>query len=720
MQKKARFLVLIACLILVLSIFSSGSIDSLKKSNDHINMENSTDDLNQEGVYPFENEYPSVQQLNDWYDTLVNDNSNITKKIHLGQSWEGRDTWVIKVSDDVEEEQDEPSVFIHGNQHAREWSTSQAAAYYLWRLVEDYGSNETITWLVDNRQIYVAPMVNPDGYIYDGDGDLNQAAEWRKNRNDSTSTDYVGVDLNRNWDIDWESGDDDPASATYHGENPFSEYETQNLRDFILSKNIDSYQDIHSHYGTLLIPWAHTSASSPHDAWYREMAGDMTSMTSFLGDDSQQYSYGQPEDEIGYSAPGGAYDWAYNETGAIGLCYELYTPDDGMDGFYPAEQYIMDINLDVYDSLVYQARIADIDLGDGSDHLYPPSPYLVYGTVEDDTGEIVDGVELSVVNHNTNETIYTQTDRNGYYEFNFGNLVENGYDEGDTFSIEVADTSEEFTVGSEWGVRKDMVVNSITPSIDVTRPMGGETWEYGNIEAIEWITEEGDNPIDSVDLEYSIDGGSSYIDIMTGLDDTGSYDWDVPDVTSDEVVIQATVHDTGGLSGSDSSSEFTILGTPPEPSENLHVEHSGTVGEEEIITNGTFPDNYDPWTLTEVQAEDFAGWDEASYEEGGSIHVSAQQDGDGVTTEEAHWEQDIGPTSDEITVNAAYRKNIVEDSGDCNVDITIELLVQDTDTGWESIYIDQDSTVGDSGWLDFGPDATYMPTGEVNAVRAYM
>jgi len=99
--------------------------------------------------YPFPEEYPTVQQLNDWYDDIIDEHPEITKKINIGESYEGRDMWVIKVSDDVEEEQDEPSIFIHGNLHAREWSTNQASAYFLWRLVEDYGSNETITWLVD-------------------------------------------------------------------------------------------------------------------------------------------------------------------------------------------------------------------------------------------------------------------------------------------------------------------------------------------------------------------------------------------------------------------------------------------------------------------------------------------------------------------------------------------------------------------------------------------
>jgi len=576
MHKISKSLSVVLCLILIASIFSASAVSPARdeSANRGLDVDRGLDEEVFEDGYPFSEEYPSVQQLHDWYDDLVEENEDITQKIHLGESWEGRDIWTIKVSDDVEEQQDEPSVFIIGNLHTREWSTNQVAAYYLWRLVEGYGSNETITWLVDNRQIYVAPMVNPDGYIYDGEGDLNQAQGWRKNRNESVggSTD-VGTDLNRNWDIDWESGDDDPSSDTYRGESPFSEYENQHIRDFILDKDIDSFQDLHSHYGTLLIPWAHTSDPSPHDDWYRDMADDMTSMTSFLGDDSEQYSYGQPGEEIGYSAPGGSYDWVYDETGATSLCYELYTPEDGMDGFYPDEEYIMDINQDVYDSLVYQARIADTDLGDGSQHLQPPSPYLVYGTIEDSSGNEVSDVEVQVEHQDTGETLSIYTDENGYYEFNFGNLVDEGYEQGDQFTVSCEDSSVGFTAGDEWGRREDLTLDTIPPSVEITRPEGGESWEYTDMETIEWDTEKGDYPIDSIDIEYSTDGGASFKVLADDIDDTGSYDWEIPDETSDEAVVQVTATDTEGYSGQDESEQFTISGTPPDPPTDLDVEH---------------------------------------------------------------------------------------------------------------------------------------------------
>ncbi len=680
----------------------------------------SEDTVLEEG-YPFPEEYPTVQQLNDWYDDIVDEYPEITKNINIGESYEGRDMWVIKVSDDVEEEQDEPSIFIHGNLHTREWSTNQASAYFLWRLVEDYGSNDTITWLVDNRQIYVAPMTNPDGYIYDGEGDLSQAQGWRKNRNDSTPTEYVGVDLNRNWATDWENGDDNPWEDTYRGEAPFSEYETRNLRDFILEKEIDSYQDMHSHAGTLLIPWCYTSDPSPHDDWYRDMAEDMTSMTSLLGDDSQQYSYGQPSEEIGYSASGGSIDWVYDDIGAVSLCYELYTPDDGMDGFYPDEEYIMDINLDVYDSLVYQARIADIDLGDGTEHLYPPSPYIVYGTVEDEYGNPYSGIEVEIENLATGETISIQTDHNGYYELNFGTLVEEGYSSDDTFEIRTGSHSEQFTIADEWGQRKDMLseIGGDPPEVVLNRPDGGETFDAGDIEEIEWTTEEGDDPIDSIHLSYSTDNGNSWDVIENDLEDTGTYDWIVPNEHSSNCLVKVQAVDEEYRFNYDQSSDvFEIMGVPPDKPENLQVEHHGVEGN--AVENHQFVDGYEPWELTRDVDEGEAGWDGAGYQEGGSIKVSAEQVGSGTSTEESYWEQELIPLSNEIKVDGAFRRNIELDHSDCSVDqASIEILLHDTGTGWESVIMDDDSSEGDTGWEEF-ETTTYDPEGQVDAVRISM
>ena len=90
--------------------------------------------------------------------------------------------------------------------------------------ITGYGNDTLITELVDELEIFVIPVVNPDGYVYT----WGPQRLWRKNRRDNGNGTF-GVDLNRNWGYEWggvgSSGD--PGSGTYRGTAPFSEPETQ-------------------------------------------------------------------------------------------------------------------------------------------------------------------------------------------------------------------------------------------------------------------------------------------------------------------------------------------------------------------------------------------------------------------------------------------------------------------------------------------------------------
>ena len=449
-----------------LTVSAQGRSDSPqveRKSHPHAMAEVLTDAAFHE--YPFHECYPSVDDLYAWYDELAAEYPDLVTKIHIGYSWEGRDLWVLQLTSDEDTQVDyKPGFLVDGLMHAREWSTAQVASYFMWRLVTDYDSDATIHWLLNNRRIYVIPVLNPDGYVFDGDGAEVPGNYWRKNRNDTTPTDAIGVDLNRNWDHYWEWGNDDPGALIYRGEAPFSEYETQYLRDFILDTGIDSYQNLHSAGGMLLFPWGCVSDPSPHDDWYRGMAAHMTSLTSMIGDESSHYPYLRSYEAWGYPVHGGARDWVYAKTGAQSLVLEIETGSIGGYRWYPATELIMTINEDLFDALVYQARVSDVDLGDGTDLLFPPIPYVVYGTVTDQADSPVAGVTVVLQNLDTGETLSIATDTNGYYELNCGNFVEHGYSHVDTFSLSIGPVSTDFTIGDEWGVRMDLEI----PMYDLT------------------------------------------------------------------------------------------------------------------------------------------------------------------------------------------------------------------------------------------------------------
>jgi len=446
--------------------------------------------------FPFRTTYPSIAVLYAWYDTLITEYPGLVTKIDIGNSWQGRDMWVLKITSNEEGVAgDKPDVLIEANIHAREWSTSNAAAYFAWLLLYNYDTNDTIHWLVNNREIYVLPMVNPDGYFYDGNG--NEAAQqmWRKNRNNSAASPN-GVDLNRNWDIDWSSGNPTKTAEDYHGMAPFSEYETKCIRDFMLAYGIDTFQCLHSYAGVLLIPWCYTSGTCPHDTWYRGTAAKMTLLTSLYGVNSSHYDYGQAYEMIGYTAPGGSIDWAYDALGAQGFCFEVET---GGAGFYPDSADIMIINNDIDDALVYQARIADTDIGDGTTNLFPPVPYIVYGNVYDGTGPIA-GTLVTITNTATSESISVVTDSNGYFELDYGKF--SSYTTAQTFHISADVYSGNFTIDSTWG--KKIILAPVDPPTDLTV----DWWGSGNAVLYEQGFE-GDGTPTLAELGWSTGGAST-------------------------------------------------------------------------------------------------------------------------------------------------------------------------------------------------------------------
>ncbi len=119
-------------------------------------------------------------------------------------------------------------------------------------------------------------------------------------------------------------------------------------------------------------------------------------------------------------------------------------------------------------------------------------------------------------------------------------------------------------------------IDGMSPKVSLESPNGGETFDALQTEYIYWETEEGDDPIDRIDLFLSTDGGSYWRSIERGLQDTGDHHWNIPNVHSDECMVKVRVVDTFGRSYEDESDEvFKIIGSPPEPPKNLSVDHFG-------------------------------------------------------------------------------------------------------------------------------------------------
>ena len=259
------------------------------------------------------------------------------------------------------------------------------------------------------------------------------------------------------------------------------------------------------------------------------------------------------------------------------------------------------------------------------------------------------------------------------------------------------------------------------PEVTLTRPQGGESFTAGEAEDILWTASAGDDPVDHVSLFYSPDGGTVWNTIETGIGDTGSYTWMVPNEHSSVCLLRVQVRDTSGRTAEDVSGAFSIEGIPPAPPSGLNVQLYGTA---QAISNSMFEDDHEPWELTRVVDEGEARWDPENHIDGGSIYVSVEAEGENVRlTEDSYWEQSISPTSEEIIISSAFRKNILYDDGmgwETQVhSALVELMVHDTDVGWYTVLMDDETTLGDTGWIESG-DVSYTPLGTVDAVRVRM
>jgi len=298
--------------------------------------------------------FPTFTEVIDIIDSLHNNYPSIVSaKWSIGTSWELRDLWVFKISDNVDVDEDEPEVFYNALIHAREPASMSWLLYFAGWLCENYGNDSVATDIVDNRELFFLPVFNPDGYVYNQQTNPDGGGTWRKNRRNNGGGVY-GVDLNRNWGYMW--GYDDigsspyPSSETYRGPSAFSEPETQAVRDFTYSRDFSFIINAHTYGGYLLYPWGYADIYTPDHDIFTAIGDSASALTG--------YSHGTPW-ELLYNTNGDANDWDYGEQTAkpMILCLAPETGDAG-DGFWPSPSRIPVLNEQMLPLGIYIAQIA--------------------------------------------------------------------------------------------------------------------------------------------------------------------------------------------------------------------------------------------------------------------------------------------------------------------------------------------------------------------------
>jgi hypothetical protein len=263
----------------------------------------------------------------------------ITQKFSIGNSLEGRPIYVVKISDNPNVNESEPQVYYNSLIHAREPQGMMTVMYYMYYLLENYGTDPEVTYLVNNREIYFQPVINPDGYEYNRTTNPNGGGQWRKNRKNNGDGSY-GVDLNRNFGYQWgynnTGSSPTPSSDTYRGSAPFSEPETQAVRNFVNTKNFKTALNYHTYSNLLLYPWGYVSTPTVDNSIFDEYSTDMVAYNG--------YENGQAPIVL-YDVNGSTDDWMYGEQTTKPKILSM-TPEVGSTGFWPTQAEIFPLAIE--------------------------------------------------------------------------------------------------------------------------------------------------------------------------------------------------------------------------------------------------------------------------------------------------------------------------------------------------------------------------------------
>ena len=245
-----------------------------------------------------------------------------------------------------------PVFFLMANIHAREITTPEIAMRFLDLLLDGYGSDADVTWLVDYHEIWIVPTANPDGHWL---VELGEQEEYgglpfyqRKNAKQAnfmddiddcsawppSGGDHYGVDLNRNHSFGWggDGSSGEPCSPTFRGAAPASESEVAQLEALVRALVPDQrgpamddpapndttglFITLHSFSNLILWPWGHLYVDAPNKAGLKAIGDKLATFNGYRSCQSAAW-------DCLYAAAGASDDWAYGELGIPAFTFEI-------------------------------------------------------------------------------------------------------------------------------------------------------------------------------------------------------------------------------------------------------------------------------------------------------------------------------------------------------------------------------------------------------------
>ena len=272
--------------------------------------------------------YHSAETLENELHQLAESQPEIAELREVGRSLEDRPIWALRIG---ERRGSEHKLLFMGCHHAREWVSVEVAYLLAEHLVNNASQAPVRDWL-QKGEIWVAPMVNPDGHEYS----RTQDRLWRKNRRPNADG-SIGVDPNRNYGYMWGTLDVNtsshvPRDETYVGPRAFSEPETRAVRNLVARELFRGVITYHSFSQLILYPWGYTNKPSPDTFAGLKMAELAMQMQQLIhGVHGSTYTP-QQSSQL-YPTAGDTTDWTYGEYGIPSFTIELRPDSVERGGF---------------------------------------------------------------------------------------------------------------------------------------------------------------------------------------------------------------------------------------------------------------------------------------------------------------------------------------------------------------------------------------------------
>lgn len=297
--------------------------------------------------------YHTWEEVQAYIENLAAEFPSSASVSTIGNTYQGRPIKIIKIQKDPSKPK--KTIWIDGGLHAREWIAVPTVSYIADTLLRTYGTpaaTNSSTFLLDNFDFIVCPILNVDGYEYTWNGDRM----WRKTRSPNAKSPCVGTDPNRNWNFHWgEAGSSTQAcSDSYQGPSPASEVEVQIIQSYLcgLKDTLVGYINFHAYSQLWMSPWGYTDA---YPADYEDQNGlsaaAVAALKSVYG---TVYDYGTISNTI-YPASGSSADYTYGVCG-VKYSYGVELRDTGKYGFLLPPNQIIPSGEETYAAIVAMGK----------------------------------------------------------------------------------------------------------------------------------------------------------------------------------------------------------------------------------------------------------------------------------------------------------------------------------------------------------------------------